>query len=33
VGTLSQTGDYVDVVAQISPTFPISYFVQPGVGS
>jgi Flp pilus assembly protein CpaB len=30
VGTLIRTGDYVDVVAQISPTFPINYFVQPG---
>ena len=31
VGTLIRTGDYVDVVAQISPTFPINYFIDPGV--
>ncbi|HEX4898444.1 MAG TPA: Flp pilus assembly protein CpaB [Candidatus Limnocylindrales bacterium] len=31
VGTLIRTGDYVDVVAQISPTFPINYFIEPGV--
>jgi pilus assembly protein CpaB len=30
VGTLIRTGDYVDVVAQISPTFPINYFIEPG---
>lgn len=28
VGTLIRTGDYVDVVAQISPTFPLNYFVE-----
>lgn len=27
VGTLIKTGDYVDVVAQVSPTFPENYFV------
>ncbi|MBI2777460.1 MAG: Flp pilus assembly protein CpaB [Chloroflexi bacterium] len=27
VGTLIKTGDYVDLIAQISPTFPINYFV------
>jgi pilus assembly protein CpaB len=31
VGTLIRTGDYVDVVAQISPTFPINYFIDPAV--
>ena len=31
VGTLIRTGDYVDLVAQISPTFPINFFIQPGV--
>ena len=30
VGTLIRTGDYVDLVAQISPTFPINYFIDPG---
>jgi len=29
VGTLIRTGDYVDLVAQISPTFPINYFIDP----
>ena len=28
VGTLIKSGDYVDVVAQISPKFPINYFVS-----
>ena len=28
VGTLIKTGDYVDIVAQISPTFPLNYFVR-----
>jgi Flp pilus assembly protein CpaB len=28
VGTLIRTGDYVDVVAQISPAFPINYFAD-----
>ena len=27
VGTLIKTGDFVDVVAQISPSFPLNYFV------
>jgi len=31
VGTLIRTGDYVDVVAQISPTFPINFFIEPGI--
>lgn len=32
VGTLVKTGDYVDVVAQISPgSFPLNYFVDPQV--
>jgi Flp pilus assembly protein CpaB len=30
VGTLIRTGDYVDVVAQISPAFPTNYFVPTG---
>lgn len=30
VGTLIKTGDYVDVVAQVSPVFPLNYFVENG---
>jgi pilus assembly protein CpaB len=30
VGTLIRTGDYVDLVAQISPAFPTNYFIPPG---
>jgi Flp pilus assembly protein CpaB len=28
VGTLIKTGDYVDLVAQVSPTFPLNYFAE-----
>jgi Flp pilus assembly protein CpaB len=31
VGTLIKSGDFVDMVAQISPSFPINYFLPPGV--
>ena len=31
VGTLIKSGDFIDVIAQISPTFPINYFLPPGV--
>jgi Flp pilus assembly protein CpaB len=31
VGTLIKTGDFVDMVAQVSPTFPVNYFLPPGV--
>jgi Flp pilus assembly protein CpaB len=30
VGTLIKTGDYVDLVAQISPTFPVNFFLPEG---
>ena len=30
VGTLIKTGDYVDVVAQISPEFPVNFFLEEG---
>ncbi|HEX5590931.1 MAG TPA: RcpC/CpaB family pilus assembly protein, partial [Candidatus Limnocylindrales bacterium] len=28
VGTLIKTGDYVDLVAQINPTFPLNFFAE-----
>lgn len=28
VGTLIKSGDYVDMVAQVSPSFPLNYFVE-----
>ncbi len=28
VGTLIKTGDFVDLVASVSPTFPLNYFVE-----
>jgi Flp pilus assembly protein CpaB len=30
VGTLIKTGDFVDLVAQVSPEFPINFFLEPG---
>ncbi len=31
VGTLIKSGDYVDVVAQVSPSFPLNYFTNPDI--
>jgi Flp pilus assembly protein CpaB len=33
VGTLIKTGDYVDIVANVSPTFPMNSFVQNATGA
>ncbi len=34
VGTLIKTGDYVDIIAQISPgSFPLNYFAKPATGT